>query len=107
MNPYKFQACQFLLQFHEQRGDKIIVFSDNIFSLKEYATRLRKFFIYGPTPHSERSDILNVRPIALRNSRLLTPSSFTVFCIFARTRMDVLVASHFWFLDNRNSGTMK
>lgn len=60
MNPCKFQSCQFLLQFHEHRGDKIIVFSDNIFALKEYATRLHKYFIYGPTPHGERTDILNV-----------------------------------------------
>eukprot|EP00951_Prasinocladus_malaysianus_P005918 scaffold41787_cov28-Prasinocladus_malaysianus.AAC.1 len=61
MNPNKFQACQFLLEYHERRGDKIIVFSDNIFALKEYATRLHKYFIYGPTPHGERTDILNVR----------------------------------------------
>ena len=76
MNPYKFQACQFLLQFHEGRGDKIIVFSDNIFSLKEYATRLKKYFIYGPTPHSERSDILNVRfhMFILRDPPPLPPS---------------------------------
>mmetsp|Transcript_6161 Transcript_6161/g.17199 ORF Transcript_6161/g.17199 Transcript_6161/m.17199 type:complete len:498 (-) Transcript_6161:124-1617(-) len=59
MNPSKFQACQFLVEFHEKRGDKCIVFSDNIFALKEYATRLHKYFIYGPTPHSERTDILN------------------------------------------------
>lgn len=26
MNPTKFQACQFLIQYHERRGDKIIVF---------------------------------------------------------------------------------
>jgi hypothetical protein len=38
LNPDKFQACQFLIQFHEQhRRDKIIVFSDNIFALKECA----------------------------------------------------------------------
>lgn len=34
MNPRKFQACQFLIQFHEQRGDKIIVFSDNVYALE-------------------------------------------------------------------------
>ncbi len=59
MNPNKFRACEFLIRFHEQqRGDKIIVFSDNLFALREYATKLRKPFIYGPTryfkkgPHS-------------------------------------------------------
>jgi len=34
MNPSKFQACQFLINFHESRGDKIIVFSDNVFTLE-------------------------------------------------------------------------
>lgn len=33
MNPNKFQACQYLIEFHEKRGDKIIVFSDNVFAL--------------------------------------------------------------------------
>ena len=32
MNPRKIQACQFLIHFHESRGDKIIVFSDKIFA---------------------------------------------------------------------------
>lgn len=34
MNPKKFQACQFLIRYHEDRGDKIIVFSDNVFALE-------------------------------------------------------------------------
>lgn len=33
MNPKKFQACQYLINYHEQRGDKIIVFSDNVYAL--------------------------------------------------------------------------
>lgn len=40
MNPRKFRACQDLIEQHEQRGDKILVFSDNIFALKTYATKL-------------------------------------------------------------------
>lgn len=58
MNPRKFQACQFLIQFHEARGDKIIVFSDNVFALKAYALKLKKPFIYGPTSQTERMRIL-------------------------------------------------
>ena len=34
MNPRKFQACQFLIKYHEERGDKIIVFSDNVYALE-------------------------------------------------------------------------
>jgi superfamily II DNA or RNA helicase len=40
LNPNKFQACQYLIHYHESRGDKIIVFSDNVFALEvSYAAR--------------------------------------------------------------------
>lgn len=58
MNPSKFQACQFLIHYHEGRGDKIIVFSDNVYALKEYALKLNKPFICGDTPQHERMKIL-------------------------------------------------
>lgn len=58
MNPTKFQAAQFLIHYHEQRGDKIIVFSDNVYALKEYALKLGKPFIFGSTPQQERMNIL-------------------------------------------------
>nr|DAD47288.1 TPA_asm: hypothetical protein HUJ06_017225 [Nelumbo nucifera] len=59
MNPNKFRACEFLIRFHEeQRGDKIIVFADNLFALTEYAMKLRKPMIYGATSHNERTRIL-------------------------------------------------
>jgi DNA excision repair protein ERCC-3 len=59
MNPAKLRACQYLMQYHEARGDKVIVFSDNIYALREYAVRLRKPFIYGATGHQERTRILH------------------------------------------------
>lgn len=40
MNPKKFQACQFLIKYHEDRGDKIIVFSDNVFALEVGVTSI-------------------------------------------------------------------
>lgn len=58
MNPRKFQACQFLIDYHEKRGDKIIVFSDNVYALEKYALKLQKAYIYGGTPQSERLRIL-------------------------------------------------
>lgn len=58
MNPRKFQACQFLIDYHEKRGDKIIVFSDNVYALHVYAQKLQKVFIYGGTVQSERLRIL-------------------------------------------------
>ncbi|XP_043934174.1 LOW QUALITY PROTEIN: general transcription and DNA repair factor IIH helicase subunit XPB [Protopterus annectens] len=58
MNSNKFRACQFLIKFHERRSDKIIVFADNVFALKEYAIKLNKPYIYGPTSQGERMQIL-------------------------------------------------
>lgn len=59
MNPNKFRACEFLINYHERaRGDKIIVFADNLFALTEYAMKLRKPMIYGATSHVERTKIL-------------------------------------------------
>ncbi|KAF2021292.1 TFIIH basal transcription factor complex helicase XPB subunit [Aaosphaeria arxii CBS 175.79] len=58
MNPRKFQACEFLINYHEARGDKIIVFSDNVYALEKYARKLKKAYIYGGTPQAERLRIL-------------------------------------------------
>lgn len=58
MNPRKFQACQYLINYHESRGDKIIVFSDNVYALKAYALKLGKAFIYGSTGQAERLEVL-------------------------------------------------
>merc|ERR1719186_766934 len=58
MNPNKFRATQFLIKYHEKRGDKTIVFSDNVYALKHYATSLKRPYIYGPTSQSERIQIL-------------------------------------------------
>merc|ERR1711892_1291421 len=57
-NPNKFRAAQFLIKYHEKRGDKTIVFSDNVYALKHYATALHRPYIYGPTSQSERIQIL-------------------------------------------------
>ena len=58
MNPAKIRAVHFLVKFHEERGDKIIVFSDLVYSLKLYAEMLQKPLIYGETPERERQAIL-------------------------------------------------
>ncbi|XP_078160898.1 general transcription and DNA repair factor IIH helicase/translocase subunit XPB1-like [Carex rostrata] len=72
MNPTKFRACEFLIRFHEQqRGDKIIVFADNLFALTAYAMKLRKPMIFGATSHNERTRILH----AFKNS----PDVNTIF----------------------------
>ena len=57
-NPNKFMACQYLINLHESRGDKIIVFSDDLFALVNYAVKLKKPYISGKVSHTERMGIL-------------------------------------------------
>jgi DNA excision repair protein ERCC-3 len=58
MNPVKYQVCQYLIDYHEKRGDKIIVFSDNLYALRHYAFLMKRPFIYGDTSNQERISIL-------------------------------------------------
>lgn len=60
MNPTKLRTVEYLVNFHEARGDKIIVFSDLVYSLKLYADMLKKPLIYGETPEKERQAILGI-----------------------------------------------
>ncbi|GFH53548.1 DNA excision repair protein ERCC-3 [Chaetoceros tenuissimus] len=60
MNPTKLRTVEYLVRFHEARGDKIIVFSDLVYSLKIYADVLKKPLIYGETPEKERQAILGI-----------------------------------------------
>jgi DNA excision repair protein ERCC-3 len=58
MNPNKFRICQFLIEFHEKRQDKILVFADDVFALQFYARKLVKPYIFGELSQRERSNIL-------------------------------------------------
>lgn len=71
-NPNKFTAAEFLIQYHEKRGDKILLFSDDVFALRLYATKLNKGYIYGGTGERERMRLLQ----SFRNSPLVN-----VICI--------------------------
>ena len=52
-NPNKFMACQYLIKLHEARGDKIIVFSDNLYAIENYAKRLGRPFIHSKVSAQE------------------------------------------------------
>ena len=58
-NPTKYMACHYLKKLHEARGDKIIIFCDHLFSLKEYAERLCIPFISGEVSNLERMNIIS------------------------------------------------
>ncbi|KAL8447061.1 hypothetical protein Emed_004649 [Eimeria media] len=58
-NPTKLMVCEFLMRYHESRGDKVIVFSDNVFALLHAARALNRPFIYGQVSPPERMAILS------------------------------------------------
>jgi DNA excision repair protein ERCC-3 len=58
MNPEKFRVCQYLINYHEKRGDKIIVFSDNLYALQHYARTIGRYYICGETSNNERIEVL-------------------------------------------------
>uniref|UniRef100_A0A6B2KZP5 DNA 3'-5' helicase n=1 Tax=Arcella intermedia TaxID=1963864 RepID=A0A6B2KZP5_9EUKA len=59
LNPNKFRICESLVRYHEARGDKILVFSDNIYALVSYAEKMGKPYIAGSTKDSERMRIFS------------------------------------------------
>ncbi|CCF48919.1 hypothetical protein NDA11_006702 [Ustilago hordei] len=95
MNPNKFQACQFLIDYHENRGDKIIVFSDNVFALEAYAIKLKKPYIHGGTAHVERMRILqNFQHNPLVNTIFLSKVGDTSIDLPEATCL-IQISSHF------------
>ena len=58
MNPNKVRACEWLIRYHEERNDKVIVFSENLYALEEYGKRMGKEWICGSTSQAERMRIL-------------------------------------------------
>ena len=73
------------------RGDKIIVFSDNIFALREYAQRLRRPFIFGGTSHAERTRVLAAFK---RNPEVLhaPPQAFAFLAYYGRSTVSSKVS---------------
>ena len=95
MTNNRFQACQFLIDYHEKRGDKIIVFSDNVYALQMYAKYLKRHFIYGATPQQERMAILeNFRYNELVNTIFLSSVGDTSIDLPEATCL-IQISSHY------------
>jgi len=91
----RFQACQYLIDYHEKRGDKTIVFSDNVYALQAYAKYLKRAFIYGATPQQERMSILeNFRYNELVNTIFLSSVGDTSIDLPEATCL-IQISSHY------------
>lgn len=62
LNPTKFRTCEYLIKYHTAKGDKIIIFSDDVPALVLYCESLSTVqvipYIYGGTSAQERKDYL-------------------------------------------------
>eukprot|EP00039_Didymoeca_costata_P030669 m.30818 g.30818 ORF g.30818 m.30818 type:complete len:815 (+) comp8244_c0_seq1:331-2775(+) len=58
MNPNKYMAMEYLIRKHERLGDKIIVFSDDIFALETFAKKMKRYYIRGDVDAKQRQDII-------------------------------------------------
>lgn len=57
-NPTKIRITQMLVRYHEERGDKVLVFSNDIAALKEYCHALKREAIHGETNAAKRHQLL-------------------------------------------------
>jgi DNA excision repair protein ERCC-3 len=58
MNANKLAACRQIMEKHEADGDKVLIFSDSVYSIEKYAHILKRYMMHGGTPESERSELL-------------------------------------------------
>jgi len=59
LNPTKVRACDYLVKYHEKRGDKIIIFCDDIAALEVYCELVQCKMIWGETPERDRREVLD------------------------------------------------
>mmetsp|Transcript_12743 Transcript_12743/g.27357 ORF Transcript_12743/g.27357 Transcript_12743/m.27357 type:complete len:426 (-) Transcript_12743:49-1326(-) len=57
-NPNKFRAVAHLMRYHEARGEKVLIFSQDIAVLKMFSGLLNRYHIYGALNWPERLEIL-------------------------------------------------
>ena len=95
MNPNKFRACEFLMRWHEERGDKVIIFSDNIFALREYAKRLERPWIDGDVKQNERMRWLQQFKSGGKFSTILISKVGDTSIDLPEANVIIQIASHF------------
>ena len=78
--------CQHLVQIHEARSDKVIIFVDNTYGLEMYGRHLQHRFIHGSAPQIVRLQALN--------DFKLNPNHWTILISkFGDTSIDILDAN--------------
>jgi superfamily II DNA or RNA helicase len=60
LNPTKMMMLQFLLHYHFEMGDKVLIFCDETVSLRNLARHLQLPYMDGQTPKNEREALLHL-----------------------------------------------
>jgi len=76
MNPNKVLVCKRLVELHEARGDKILVFSDSLAPLKHYGKILDRTIMFGETANDTRE--LYFKRFRMPNSH---PDAIQTLCL--------------------------
>ena len=95
LNPNKFRSCEYLMRFHERRGDKVIIFSDNVFALREYAKKLQRPHIDGDVGQNERMAVLQQFKTGGRYSTVIISKVGDTSIDLPEANVIIQIASHF------------
>ncbi|KAH9259585.1 hypothetical protein BASA81_002007 [Batrachochytrium salamandrivorans] len=115
MNPNKLACCERLMLFHEDRQDKVLIFSDTVAAVMEYAECLggetgddakyefrqapKRPFMYGATTEMEREELLKKfrLPFAAKGSinTLVISSIGDVAIDLPEANVIIQISSHF------------
>ena len=94
-NPVKYFTCKQLVEMHEKRGDKIIIFSDNLFCLMKYAKLLNKPFISGSVGERERLQILKMFKFTNQYNTILMSKVGDTSLDLPNANVIIQISSHF------------
>eukprot|EP00494_Astrolonche_serrata_P025503 UN25764 len=95
MNPNKFRTCQFLIKTHMARGDKVLIFSDNVWCLEYYAKKLGHPYIFGKTSDNERQICLKLFNHSSKHNCLFISSVGDTSIDLPDVNVLIQISSHF------------
>lgn len=94
-NPNKFLVLQYLIKKHEDRGDKIIVFSDKPLILQIYGEKLRIPIAHGNVSHEERVLILDKFKSTRKINTIMLSSIGDTAIDLPTANVVIQISSHF------------
>lgn len=100
LNPRKFRACEYLVNFHTKRGDKIIIFSDDVPALVLYCEALTTAtraipYIYGGTKENDRRELLTTFKTSREHSCLGLSKVGDTALDIPEANVIIQISSHF------------